>query len=211
MSDETKREDVLPEPTDIEIDGALDDMKNADARFCLLYNDAPEGAKKRLYISAVVSKFRGKRNLWPLREERARIEHAMTEEDCEYLAEQHYVPTVRDHFYDLLNQKRVEKKLTPCVFNQLVAAAPAEERELIGRTVDRIEDLETSVIVTRKLVRDAICGAVYAQAMLGDSFLHGHEVERDVELAAFWCEKAAACGNETARQHLSDLRAEGFA
>lgn len=184
MSKETEREDYLPEPTKDEMQEAFDEQIDADERFRSLYNDAPEGAKKRLYISAVVSKFRGKRNLWPLREERARIEHAMTEEDCEYLAEQHYVPTVRDHFYDLLNQKRVEKKLTPCVFNQLVAAAPAEERELIGRTVDRIEDLETSVIVTRKLVRDAICGAVYAPA---------------------------ACSNETARQHLSDLRAEGLA
>ncbi len=50
-----------------------------------------------------------------------------------------------------------------------------------------------------------------AQSLLGDSFLHSHDVERDVELAAFWCKKAAAGGDETARQHLAALRAEGFA
>jgi len=71
-------------------------------------------------------------------------------------------------------------------------------------------DLAEPVMVTRDLVWEAVCGSAEAQALLGDCFLHEHEVLRDVDIAAYWLRKAAPF-KETSKVQLKELEAEGLA
>ena len=75
--------------------------------------------------------------------------------------------------------------------------------------MDAVLDLQDPVMLIRDLVWDAMDGSVSAQALLGDCFLHGHEVLRDVEIASYWLRKAAPF-DATAKQQLTELKSEGL-
>jgi len=209
MSKKTDVEDSLSELTAEERRATVKKMQ-ATSPWGDLYAEAPKGAKKRIEVAYLINKFAGKHNMWPVREERIKVENKLSIVDLEYLADAWPGETGREHYRHLLIQARLRPQRTDAKFAKLVAGLSEDEKVPVRRTMDAVLDLAEPVMVTRDLVWDAICGSAEAQALLGDCFLHEHEVLRDVDIAAYWLRKAAPY-NETSKNQLADLESEGLA
>lgn len=209
MSKKTEQEDFMPELSAVERARALEDMQSK-APWDKLYANAPVRAKQRIEIAYLINRFTGKRNMWPIREERIRIENTLAAPDLEYLLCNWPSETGKEHYRQLLYRIRARPHRTDKKFSKLVSSLPEDERDLVCRTMDAVLDLQDPVMLTRDSVWEAAGGGVDAQALLGDCFLHEHEVLRDVEIAAYWLRKAAPF-NKTAKAQLAELQAEGLA
>ena len=209
MSKKTEQEDFMPELSAVERARALEDMQSKDP-WDKLHANAPARAKQRIEIAYLINGFAGKRNMWPTREERTRVESTLTVSDLEYLIRSWPSETGKEHYRQLLYRVRARPYRTDKKFSKLVSSLPEDERTLVCRTMDAVLDLQDPVMLTRDSVWEAAGGGVDAQALLGDCFLHEHEVLRDVEIAAYWLRKAAPF-NKTAKAQLTELQAEGLA
>jgi len=209
MSRKTDVEDILPELTAEERQTAMRKMQ-ATSPWSGLYAKAPKGAKKRIEIAYLIDRFAGKQNMWAVREERCRVEQKLGVADLEYLANAWPRETGKEHYRHLLLKARLRSQRTEAKFVQLIAGLPEDERDPVRRTMDAVLDLEDPIMLTRDLVWDAACGSADAQALLGDCFLHEHEVQRDVDIAAHWLRKAAPF-DRTAKKQLEELESEGLA
>lgn len=209
MNKNTEQEDFMPELGADERAQALKTMQSTPL-WSSLYANAPAQAKRRIEIAYLINRFAGKRNMWPVRDERIRAENALTVADLEYLQVAWPSSAGKEHYRHLLFQARLRPQRTNAKFSKLIAALPDNERELICRTMDTVLDLQDPLMLTRDLVWDAVCGSISAQALLGDCFLHEHDVLRDVEIAAYWLRKAAPF-DATAKSLLAELESEGLA
>lgn len=178
--------------------------------WAVLYAGASEQARRRIDIACLYNAFVGKRNLYPLREERCRVERLLDEGDLVYLSRGWPVAQGREYFQQLLFQLRARTLRTDERLEEMLATYSDEDAEIVRRTLQAAESLEDPVIVTTDLVWTALGGGIDAQALLGDCFLHEHEVIRDTDIAAFWLRKAAPY-DEASKKLLQQLADEGLA
>lgn len=204
MNKKTEQEDFMPELSAVERASALEDMQSKSP-WGKLHANAPARAKQRIEIAYLINCFAGKRNMWPIREERTRVESTLTISDLEYLIRSRPSETGKEHYRQLLYRVRARPHRTDKKFSKLVSNLPEDERDLVCRTMDAVLDQQDPVMLTRDSVWEAVGGSADAQALLGDSFLHEHEVLRDVEIAAYWLRKAAPF-NKTAKTQLAELQ-----
>lgn len=211
MDKEIENEDNMPEMTEAEKAATIAEyLKRPDLK--RLYDCAPEMAKRRLEVAFWSSEYRGKRNMWPIRELRERIEQEMDLESIKYLAAKFPSETGREHYRTLIGDYEIRKNLTPEGFAHLIGEAEDEDdRKMYNKTLAEIDKLgDEAFMINKLLLWKAICGSVDARAMLGDAFLHEHEVTRIPKIAAFWLKKAADDGDENAENQFNNLMAEGI-
>lgn len=211
MDKEIENEETLPEMTEEEKKATIAEYLERPNFWCL-YDCAPEMAKRRLEVAFWMDKYRAKRNMWPIRELRERIELGMDRASLEYLAEKFPTEVGREHYRKLIGNLELREKIEAVGFDKLINEAEDEDdRRMYRATLAEIEKLgDEAVMVDRLLLWKAICGSVDSRALLGDAFLHEHEVPRIPRIAAFWLKKAADDGDEDSEHMFRHLMAEGI-
>lgn len=212
MNEEEARavcEEDLPEMTQEEKAAAIASWVKKDP-WKEVYPEVTPGAQRRLEVAFCFNEYKGKRNLWPIREWRERVERTLTEEDLKCLIR--VFPTVesRQHFQDLMMDLRLRAGRTSEAFQRILDGLPEDEVALCRKTMGAVCDLEGALGPSPSDVWKAVGGGIDATTLVADCFLHGHGVDRDVELAAYWLAKAAP-HDKWARDRLQELKDEGLA
>ena len=210
MSKEVDNEENLAEMTEEEKTATIAEYLERP-NLKRLYECAPETAKRRLEVVFWMDKYRTKRNMWPIRELRERIETDMDRESLEYLAAKFPSENGREHYRKLIRELAIREKIKAEGFDELIANVEDEDdRRRYLETLAEIEKLgDEAFMVDKLLLWKAICGCTDSRALLGDAFLHEHEVPRIPNLAAFWLKKAADDGDENAEHQFHALMSEG--
>ena len=204
----------------------LNDETLAQAREVFLRNPfwrgkwdgAPEGARKRLNLSFWFSEFgKDTPDLGPYRRLRDETERALTEADLNYLIEHDQNKAAQRHFKELLRDLRCRAILEPArldeAVDRLLAGAPAAEREAVEATRRLFRQARPGEFPYEWLWR-AVGGDGEKCLLVGDILNHGHGVPVNAELAFFWFNRAARCGNGEAcywlATHLEDAASPRF-
>lgn len=164
-----------------------------------MYDNAPEGAKKRLRVAFWGSKYINEReDLDDYREYRERVENEMTLADAEYLAEHFPEGAGKKHYTEMREELETAALKTPekldAATEVMLAGCSDEERRAVEATrlaLKRCDD----PFVKYAWLWGAVGGNGEDCEWLGDTFDHGHGVERDAELAYFWFRRGAFCGH----------------
>ncbi len=176
-----------------------------------IYENAPEGAKKRLRVAFWGTCFlKENEDLDAYRLRRLEIEnHEMSVEDAAYLADK--FPEGLDgkrHYRELRNTLilaplRTDAKLDDAM-DAMTERWSKEDRLLFerSRAAYRLRDDPFGVCTYPKLWK-AVGGDGDSCGLLADVFNHGHDVDCDEELAVFWWRRGAMCGDEDCLRELA--------
>ena len=173
-----------------------------------LYENAPEGAKKRLRVAFWGNAhMREREDLDAYRVERERIEREeMTYEDAMYLARRFPEGAGKTHYAELAERIARRPMMTDAkldaAIDALAAMLPAEDRALVAASRERYDRCEDGFF-TKELFWKAVGGDGDSCGLVGDCFAHGHGVDPDPELALYWFRRGAFGGDADCCLHLA--------
>ena len=204
MSVEADNEEYLPEVSEEDLESVLEKWMK-DKQFATVYENASELVQHRLAVTLLVAEFHGKRNLWPIREMRSRLELIMDAADFEYLAKHFPAELGRDKYYHQWLWAKGRHLRTWENFLHLISIYDSNDQELCKRAYAKISDIENPIMLSTDMLWKAVAGSVKDMALIGDYFNHGHEVERDVDIAEFFLKRAAKADDEMAKFQYLEL------
>ena len=174
-----------------------------------LYENAPDGAKRRLRVAFWGNvHLREREDLDAYRAERERIEGEMTLEDARYLAMQFPNGVGKKHYLELMERIRRRPMMTDAKLDEamdvMCGFLPPRDAERIAATRRAFEG-NFSIVMTRERLWAAVGGNGEACALVGDCFNHGHGVDRDEPLAFYWFMRGALGGDGACCARVSEI------
>jgi len=192
-----------------ELMGKMTERRCRDTFWKDVYENAPEGARRRLRVAFWASYALDEReDLDAYRAYREQVEREMTYEDAVYLAEHFIEGPGKEHYKELagnlqFRSLKTDEKLDEAM-DIMTEGWTTEDREAFRKSREAFRNC-TDALVKYEWLWSAVGGNGENAELVGDVFDHGHGVERDEDLAFFWFRRGALCGDGDSCYRLAHL------